>query len=445
MKHTLSTLTLLAAVSLGVNHSLAGDADTLDAALLKKAPDIHKYLRDRNCQNVGVLKFLVQNGLDEPSDNIGPLNLSLPRRLEVALVLSAPDDKVGIARQASQSIVESRNRRANHLTAEGRRELFQTPLVLAWGTDDQPVKADCFLAGTARIAPDLSTTTVKIQAITKDQPNPADVCEFTVPTDARTLTEIGRSFRLRQLFPEIAEEPAKIAAQTAAGATKHPLQQSDLMWEIYYDSEAIPIVIKDGKASVKGPKEGQRVWFTLRNAGKERLGVVLRINGESTLFREKLPSSACRKWVLDPGERVAIRGYQTDEQSAAGFRVLSPELSEKEEINYGEHAGTFSVEAFASLPETPALPADDAKRKAVEIGELPSDKPMKLATLQQKLTEPFRGTPKVSSGLRQLFGQEDSGLVVPGQKLENKVERVTFAAGSVPILSATVRYHPLGK
>jgi hypothetical protein len=418
----------------------AADKSSLDETLLQRAPEIVKYLRDHNWQNVGVLKFLVQKGTDPASDNAGPLNLSIARRLEVALVLANPDEKLGIIRDASGAVVDSK-RRASHLTPTGRTGLFEVPYILAWGTDDAPVKADGFLTGLVQLSPDLATTTLTIQAFGKGQSEPAEVCKLTVPTDARTLTEAGQSYRLRQLSPAKGENAARAAHETAAGIAKHPLESSELQWEIYYDNEQVPITFRDGKASVKGPKQGQIVWFALRNNGKVRQGVVLRVNGENTLYREKLPSSLCRKWILDPGDRVVVRGFQSDDKSAAEFMVLSPEESEKEEVNYGEHAGTFSLEVFAARAEDNPIPAEDPKVKAVENGELPSGKPIKLATLQQKLVEPFRGPAKISGGRRQISGQKDTGIVVGGNAIESPVERVTFEPAPVPIVSATVRYY----
>jgi hypothetical protein len=423
----------------------AGDEDNLDQLLLRCAPGVIRYLREKDNHNVGVLKFLVQTGTEAPTDNAGPLNLSVARRLEVALILANPDEKLGILRNSSAAVAESRNRRATHLTADGRRELFQVPYVLAWGTNDEPVKADAFVTGIAQLSADLATTTVHIQAFGKDQAEPVELCRFSVPTDARTLAEVGRSFRLRQLFPERKDEPAKSAAQVEQGNDKHPLDASDIVWEIYYDRERVPITVKNGKASVKGPKEGQAVWFALENRSAKPYGVVVRVNGESTLYRERLPSSLCRKWVLDPGERVAIRGFQTDEQTAAQFEVLSPEKSEKEEVNYGEHAGTFALEVFASRPEAATVALEEPKVKAVQSGEIPTTKPIKLATLQQKLVEPYRGAAKVSGGLRQLFGNNEAGLVVSGKAIESKTKRVPFESGPVPVLAVTVRYYTAGK
>src|SRR5262249_8310517 len=191
-----------------------------------------------------------------------------------------PDTKRGIVPPASAAGAEAKNRRASHLTAAGRKALFEVPYVLAWGTDDQPVKADALVTGLVTLSPDLRTTTVHVQAFGREQPDPAEVLHFVVPTDARTLTEAGRSYRLRQLFPEKADEPAKSALQVQAGEAAHPLKNTDVPWEIVYDKEKVALEYKDGTARVKGPKEGQDVSFVLENRGKERYGVVLKVNGE---------------------------------------------------------------------------------------------------------------------------------------------------------------------
>src|SRR3954451_8850124 len=62
-------------------------ADTLDRALLKQAPRVIGYLKGHNYKDVGVLKFRVKLGDEPTSDHVGPLNLNLAGRLEIALVL----------------------------------------------------------------------------------------------------------------------------------------------------------------------------------------------------------------------------------------------------------------------------------------------------------------------------------------------------------------------
>jgi hypothetical protein len=79
---------------------------------------------------VGVLKFRIQKGSREPTDNAGTLNLDLARRLTVALIL-ADDvrDPLNIIEDASA--VAARLNNASYLTAAGRKKLFEQLYPLA--------------------------------------------------------------------------------------------------------------------------------------------------------------------------------------------------------------------------------------------------------------------------------------------------------------------------
>src|ERR1700674_1608621 len=131
-------------------------ADTLEAALLKQAPRVTAYLKDHGYRNVGVLKFRVKKGDAPASDHVGPLNLNLAGRLEIALVL-ANDNEVplGIIRDADG--VAATLPGANHLTRPGRQALFRGRYPLAWG--EQQVAPDAFLTGVAVVTPDLKQLT----------------------------------------------------------------------------------------------------------------------------------------------------------------------------------------------------------------------------------------------------------------------------------------------
>src|SRR5205823_11019450 len=49
-------------------------ADNIDAGLIKKAPEIVKYLKDHDYKNVGVLRFQLQKGKGSPTFSAGPIN-----------------------------------------------------------------------------------------------------------------------------------------------------------------------------------------------------------------------------------------------------------------------------------------------------------------------------------------------------------------------------------
>jgi hypothetical protein len=55
-----------------------------------------------------------------------------------------------------------------------------------------------------------------------------------------------------------------------------------------------------------------------------RLGVVLLVNGENTLYRERVTPLACRKWIFDPDQKpFDLRGFkETKDGKGEEFKVL---------------------------------------------------------------------------------------------------------------------------
>src|SRR6516225_5785158 len=157
-----ATAALLAVTTLPAR----ADFDDLDARLREQAPKIIEYLQKNNCENVGVLKFLVDRGDGKASDNAGPLNAGIAGRLEVALLLSLRDEKPGVVYQANE--VAAKIRGASHLTAEGRQKFFRRPYVLAWGEPGRTVQPDRFLTGLVSLSKDLRQTTVRVDAFDRD-------------------------------------------------------------------------------------------------------------------------------------------------------------------------------------------------------------------------------------------------------------------------------------
>ncbi|MCE9530066.1 MAG: hypothetical protein K8T89_02845 [Planctomycetes bacterium] len=166
--------------------------DNLDEMLRKQAPELIKYVRSKNYQNVGVLKFLVKKGDAPPSDNVGEINLGLANRLEVAMVLNNPDEDMGVIQQASRTVSKDNNVRANHLTKEGRKAFFTSEYDLAWGP--RKVAANAFITGLVTISKDLKKTTIRFQVFNKDGDIEDVLNEVVMETSPRILTEAGYSY-----------------------------------------------------------------------------------------------------------------------------------------------------------------------------------------------------------------------------------------------------------
>jgi hypothetical protein len=422
---------LLAVVPGGVR------ADDMERELLRQAPRVLRYLKDKGCHNAAVLKFLVKKGEAGYSDHAGLLNLTLAQRLELALVLANDvRDPLGIIHDASA--VANRLPGANHLTREGRQRLFAARYPLAWGKEE--VAADAFVTGVARVSPDLRSLTVTLVAYGKDGGEPDKVARFTADMDPVALVETGESFLLRGAFDSgkeevVREKVVQTAARVKDKEDKHPLVQSDapVELEVRYDGQPVRPDTVNGQARIPEPREGQKVTFVLRRKGdsKERYAVVLKVNGENTLYRQRRKDLQCNKWVLDPGDPpIEIRGYQLDQQKAEEFRVLSRAESKGREMYYGADVGTISLVVFREQRGRPkparVLTDEEEDLAALSRGISPPEPAKNLAALKQQLRE-----------------DATRGLIAEGAKIEVPTERVKFVPDPVPVMTATlVYYHP---
>jgi hypothetical protein len=416
-------------------------ADDLDHALLKEAPHVLAALREQGYRNVGVLKFGVQKGDGRPSDNAGLLNLDLAHRLTVALVLANPLDaqkQVGILRDASS--VAAGVKGANHLTEEGRRQLFTVRYPPAWGK--QEVEADAFLAGTVRVAADRRRLEVRLLAFGKDGKEPAEVAKFSAASDPRSLGEAGDSFLLRGGSDDgqvtlVPDKAAKAASQVKAGEQDHPLLSSNapVALEVRYDGRPVRVQVRDGQAEVPEPKEGQKVSFVLRRTAaanpQRSYGVVLKVNGENTLYRQKLPEIECKKWILDPGDGpLTVEGFQANAKEVRPFQVSSREESKANEFYYGADVGTITLVVFQQQKggDEPVLDLSDGAEDlpAVARGLSPKEPAKNLAALKVQL----RG------------GKVDRGLIEESkEKVQSGVTVVKFQPDPTPVLTATIHYY----
>jgi hypothetical protein len=371
----------------------------LDAALLEEAPQILAALREKGYKNVGVLKFRVQRDGEEVSDNVGPLNQELATRLEMALVL-ADDGKepVGIIRGASDVAALIPN--ANHRDPEkGQPPLFGPKYPLAWG--DSLVKPDAFVYGGAKFSPDLRFMMIQISIFGKDPKATVHGDPFIVPCDPDLLVEAGESFFVRGAFgkEQDALTPAKAIKAAADLRAQPPLVTSPLIdpeapvkLEVRYDGKVVPVELQDdGRFHIPEPKEGQKVSFVIsRQKGvNERLGVVLKVNGSNTLFREQLPDGQGRKWVLEPGTNsLTVDRFRTEEKDDTGdLQVQAVARSEKDKIRYSRDVGTVSLVVFreARAKQAAARGAAPEDEAALARGGFPAEKAADLAGVKEQL------------------------------------------------------------
>ena len=428
-------------------------AGELEERFLAQAPQIIKHFQQRNCRNVGVLKFRIKKGNDPVSDSVGTLNSFLADRLEVALVLANDNDtstQLGIIRNASA--VAASIAGADHTSAQGREKLLSGRYPLAWGDSEQRIEADAFVTGIVQVSPDLRDMTIGILAFdrTEDALNRI-VPVFEAAVDTDTLAELGESFMLRGAFDsgriELAKsekaeaavkEAVKEAVKTKTGAKSHPLQDSSapVRLGVFYDDREVSLDFQNGEAQIPEPREGQKIHLVLSRTPKAegRLAVVLKVNGENTLFRERKRDIDCRKWILEPGAPpITVRGYQKSDNEVEAFRILSDADSQSRAIDYGTDVGMITIVVFKEkesgdeLPE--GLPDDTAEDLlALTRGVFPTKTPANLAVLKRQLREAGEET-------------QTRGLIAEGEQIAGRIRTVTFNPDPVVVLAAAIRYY----
>lgn len=442
-----SILVLLTFATLLVGTVQAEELPTLEQALLQQAPRILKFAHEHGYKNVGVLKFRIREGNARPSDRNGLLNRNLAERLELALIVKNQlQSPVGIIHNASD--VAATIPGATHLTTEGRPKLFDVRYPLAWGS--AKVTPDALLVGAVQVNTDFKTVLIGIAAFGPNDEKLVDVVKFSARLTTNELVELGTSFSTRSAFgggqvnlsheereSKAVEAVSKQVALIKTNNVQHPLSQSSAVnLTVYYDGQAIPIEYRDGGAFLKEPTEQQKVSLILQRANpadRTRYAVVLRVNGENTLYRQRLKDLDCSKWILEPGAPpIKVEGFQLNDQQRQQFKVLSKAASKEKEMDYGSDVGTISFVVFqpkgAGTPAPPAtdILSDDSDDFAIlSRGTFPRKQPQSLEALKSQLA----------------LLSKSRGLITEGHTEQSAIRKVTFEADPVPVMAATITYY----
>jgi hypothetical protein len=474
----------------GTPGGLGGDPPnaSIDEGLQANARKIIDHVKEQGWANVGVLKFRARVGDGEPRDNVGELNLSLPDRLETALILELrPSDvngnKLRIISKASETAAT--NQTLNHLTEEGMQAFFKlspSPFKPAWGKEGETIEPDAFLTGEAVFAPDMKTVTVHVKAFARNQLALKDVCTFTARTTLRTLSEAGFSFASRGgirrndpvLHNKEKEEEAQKAAQEVVQASTEDLWQkeaeqtledlktSPVKLTALYNDEPIAVDVNLFRPAaqrdnvglrIPAPQTNQAVAFRLENTSTDTTyAVVLKINGKNSIFQEEKSALDCYKWILAPGKSVTVRGFQKNFKEHDPFKVLPPEVSERQRIHYGNNAGILQfvlfkqatsedeVQLFEKTREQEkSLESDTKAQELGIIGRGMEDaakmvKPFQLKALQGQLRADLLKAQKDGAKGRGMLGAGDDTQNNP--VTEEKVKLLP-----TPVLDVAIRYY----
>jgi hypothetical protein len=335
--------------------------------------------RAKKYRSVGVLKFHIMKTPDSPlTHTAGTLNYNAARRLEAALVLASireggkTKQPVMIVRDASKTAAAIP--RADHLGVYGRSVLFAPIYLPSWG-EAKPLFPDAFVSGALIL--DASNAAMTVHLHVFDKTNSKEVRPlldpFVVDIGTDTLVETGHTFRslnLKTLEQPNIPQPANVpqAPTVAVPAANVAVQFTDVLkdapveLQILYDGERIEIKdFVNGEYRIPAPQPNQRVEMRLLrrdNTTDARYGVVLMVNGVSTLNMERKPPMQCQRWVFErnapPG---TIAGYYKLGEAlteVAEFRVVPPNKELRTE--YKDNLGTIS---FTILKEKLAPPQDE--------------------------------------------------------------------------------------
>ena len=450
-----------------VGHSLANpaidprsdDDVQFERLLLTNLQPLLDQLRRRDVNVVGILKFAVKHAGDERfASNLGLLNERITAKIENAVVLSNPADE----RSFSRKLAVARNASAVAARIPGitfppnqqsRENLFSQTYPLVWKHQGKTeAKPDAFICGIGEISEDMRTIEIELWSFIKGQTEDIFRPAFKAPLDLSDLSHMGQDF-----VNPAAESGTTSTDEAFASAGKirelpaeqHPLQRTDLpvKLEILYDDQPQPLhflsrrsdgVSRSG-AYICEPRAGQKVKFVLSRTQADdpkRYGVLLRVNGENTIQRQRLSDRQSRIWILNPNNLTfALTGYQMvlgEAGESHPFEIVEGKTADDLANYFGEQAGLISLTVFAEATYETTSHRDEnriAKLLMVKHSAMPdetADNPSQLAGRLAKT----------------LFGQSRTrGIVRPSQKSETFVTKTEkFTRAPQPLFSASVRY-----
>jgi hypothetical protein len=211
--------------------------------------------------------------------------------------------------------------------------------------------------------------------------------------------------------------------------SNHPLLalNAAVKLEVLYDGQVVPFEVREGRAVLREPNEGQKVELVIqKDSTSARYGVVVKVNGQNTLKKQQRPDAKCGKWILtQPNQRLALRGYQMSDSELETFRVLGKAESKEREIDYGTDVGTLSITVFRE-GSPPKLQLDEDAREAeiVETTKLPEEPSATFGALKAKL-----------------LADANRGLIAEGNRVQGSVKVVKFHADETPVMTATATYY----
>lgn len=365
-------------------------ADAIDVALTDNARRLVLSLHERQYRNVAVLPFRVQAAGERLSFHTGLINHNLPERVGNAIILGmrSGEPLIGLCTDPI-SVIEAELGTSGYRTAEQRSSLFRSTFPVITGGRK---RIDAFLTG--KVILDHLREEVRVEIEAFDSINPEIIehlCAFTCALDDFVLADAsigfthrnGRRVLTRALSADdiVSGESASpsrrkqaVARTVSSRSTNSSGSQSPLSmidFKIMYDG--VPVAIRSSKGAFEAddPKPGQNVTFEIRNQLQEKIGVVVTVNGTSTLYAEKGQPSQMTRWVLEPDKTYRIKGFhKKDGQSYIPIVGMGEEESRKRFSDFGgRNAGLVHVHIFRNVRDVSSAHAAPPSERSLRDTE----------------------------------------------------------------------------
>lgn len=181
--------------------------------------------------------------------------------------------------------------------------------------------------------------------LTKQQDERVSDDESASTSDVATKKEINEQTTLASITQSTRR-------QTPSSVLDYPVK-----FRVLYDDQLQEINTREDGYYMADPEKGQRVSFQVENMTDEKLGMVLTVNGVSTLYEEQGPVTDLTKWVLLPNQNQAyvIKGfYQNDNQTYIPIVGKGDEETDElwEDLGGDKYAGKITVTIFRASTAT---------------------------------------------------------------------------------------------
>jgi hypothetical protein len=116
------------------------------------------------------------------------------------------------------------------------------------------------------------------------------------------------------------------------------------MW-IESDGTKLPIFRAEGRQYLLG-RMGDPYEVVIANRSRNRVEVVLSVDGRDAVSGREADFRANRGYVLDPGEKTRVQGFRTSLEGVAAFEFTAPDNSYSSRMGTPENVGVIGLAVF---------------------------------------------------------------------------------------------------